>query len=546
MSQPKVCLFFVVDGKKLEAQACKLATSIQRYFPSDVQRIAYHRETYEISDFAKSVLEACSVELRPMSNTGLSDPNPWSRYWPVGNKLLAKAEHRDCDISVYLDTDMYCRKFVDFEQGLGDADVLACTADYIAGPLNRPEKWTNIYAHFGLDVPNERRRLLAGRQLLLPPYYNGGFVVFKEAPIGTAQEHFGEAWLKDSLEIEHAEGFDNERPALDQTVLPVTLERLGINFRLGSHHLNYNLRAHGDKLYKDAALVHYHEYSTLFTYHPYGGTEALDNLEAVMGEGFLQKFIVRYHAPLNWLHRKNVLKDKVALEPDDLMPERPNDLNVLAQHMGSDKGPSKHRYTELYQMLFWPYIDQKINFLEMGLLIGGPEVGRSKDRETGDCPSIKMWLSFFKKAHIHGLDVSDFSWYKDDRFSFFRCDMGNRREIAQVAAQMPQMDIIIDDAAHASHHQQDAFLEFFPRLKPGGLYVIEDLRWQPPTMEKAGITKTGDLFYHYQLKKQFVHSDPFVQAELNSMRSMIASCFMFQEGYNKDRRNQVAVIHKKA
>jgi len=49
---------------------------------------------------------------------------------------------------------------------------------------------------------------------------------------------------------------------------------------------------------------------------------------------------------------------------------------------------------------------------------------------------------------------------------------------------MPELDIIIDDASHASHHQQKGFLELFPKLKSGGLYIIEDLRWQPKGMEK--------------------------------------------------------------
>ena len=96
----------------------------------------------------------------------------------------------------------------------------------------------------------------------------------------------------------------------------------------------------------------------------------------------------------------------------------PVNLTDLADRYGSDKGSSKHRYTELYHMLFHPFRDQEINFLEMGLLIGGPEHGESADRETKDLPSIRMWLEYFTKAKITGLDVSDFSWFSHDRFSF--------------------------------------------------------------------------------------------------------------------------------
>lgn len=223
---------------------------------------------------------------------------------------------------------------------------------------------------------------------------------------------------------------------------------------------------------------------------------------------------------------------------------QPN-LTDIADRYGSDKGSTKHRYSELYQLLFQPFVNRKINFLEMGLLIGGPEHGHSADRETNDLPSIRMWLEYFKKAQIFGLDVSDFSWFEHDRFSFLRCDMDKRENIAAVADDLPVLDIIIDDASHASHHQQYAFLELFPKLASGGIYVIEDLRWQPKAYEKPGITKTAELFREYSESGLFRHSDPELAEEFSAVRGDISGCFVFQAGYNKKRRDQVAVIHKR-
>ena len=221
-------------------------------------------------------------------------------------------------------------------------------------------------------------------------------------------------------------------------------------------------------------------------------------------------------------------------------------LTDLADRYGSDKGSTKHRYTELYHMLFHPYRQRKITFLEMGLLIGGPEHGIDKDRETSDCPSIRMWLEYFPKANIHGLDVSDFSWFKHDRFTFHRCDMDDRSEIARAITDVsPAPDIVIDDASHASHHQQNAFLEIFPRLVSGGLYIIEDLRWQPDTYEKPGITKTAALFRSFQNDRKFSHSDPAVAEEFNALIPDISACIVEPVRYQKGRRDQVAVIHKR-
>jgi SAM-dependent methyltransferase len=223
----------------------------------------------------------------------------------------------------------------------------------------------------------------------------------------------------------------------------------------------------------------------------------------------------------------------------------PANLTDLADRFGSDKGSAKHRYAELYHMLFQPLRDRPITFLEMGLLIGGPEHGASPDRETRDLPSIRMWLEFFPRAQVIGLDVSDFAWFEHPRFAFHRCDMDARANIAAAAAAMPAPDVVIDDASHASHHQQFAFLELFPRLSPGGLYIIEDLRWQPEAYERKGFTKTAALFRGFSERRTFIHGDPALQAEFEALAPQVSGCFLFQVRYDRTRRDQVAVIHKR-
>jgi SAM-dependent methyltransferase len=220
-------------------------------------------------------------------------------------------------------------------------------------------------------------------------------------------------------------------------------------------------------------------------------------------------------------------------------------LTDLADRYGSDKGSAKHRYTELYHMLFHPYRNRTIRLLEMGLQIGGPEHGAAAERKTTDLPSIRMWLEFFPRARVHGLDVSDFSWFAADRFTFHRCDMDAREDLARTAADLPDFDIILDDASHASHHQQNAFLELFPKLRRGGLYIIEDLRWQPEAYERPGITKTAELFRSFSEHRAFRHADPGTEAEFAALAPAISGCFLFPVRYERARRDQVAVIHKR-
>lgn len=163
-------------------------------------------------------------------------------------------------------------------------------------------------------------------------------------------------------------------------------------------------------------------------------------------------------------------------------------LTELADRCGSDKGTANsnapHRYTALYDLLFHARRHQPIGFLEIGLCRGGPELGGPVDRAASS-PSVAMWKSYFTRAEIFGFDISDFSHQEDARFRFIRGDAGSEADLQRLAAARPQFDIILDDASHASYHQQLTLRCLWDRLAPGGLYIVEDLHWQPAHMEAA-------------------------------------------------------------
>ena len=229
-------------------------------------------------------------------------------------------------------------------------------------------------------------------------------------------------------------------------------------------------------------------------------------------------------------------------------------LTQLADEYGSDKGiiahgphNEAHKYSLIYDLLFSNLRSKEVRLLEMGLLIGGPENGRPADRETNDLPSIRMWLEFFPKAKITGLDISDFSWFEDNRFKFVKCDMNERQNIRDVLSELDnEYDVIIDDASHASTHQQFGFLELFPLLKKGGLYIIEDLHWQPKFYERQHQwpTKTGELFWSYIRGGEFEHKDKEIQCEFNSLKNEIGFCYIFPEGLCDHEKDKILVVHK--
>ncbi len=226
-----------------------------------------------------------------------------------------------------------------------------------------------------------------------------------------------------------------------------------------------------------------------------------------------------------------------------------NPLTLLADGSGSDKGSAKHRYTELYHLLFGPHRGREVVLVELGLMIGGPEHGVPADRAVAAPPSVAMWLDYFPKGRVIGLDVSDFSAYETERFRFLRCDLDDRAAIGAAAAEVARLgppDFIVDDASHASAHQQDAFLALFPVLKPGGLYLIEDLRWRPRLYEakRPGFTKTGELWRSFLSTGAFAHADPAYAEAMNALRDEISFATLFPVRFEPGRRDQLLLVHK--
>ena len=225
----------------------------------------------------------------------------------------------------------------------------------------------------------------------------------------------------------------------------------------------------------------------------------------------------------------------------------PRSLTALADTYRSDKGSSKHEYTRLYELLFHGFRIEPIKLVELGLLIGGPEHGASETRQTDDVPSVRMWLEYFPQAEIIGSDISDFGWFEHDRFKFVQCDMSERQNFAAVSAASTGAKVIIDDASHASAHQQFGLLELFPVLEPEGIYIIEDLQWQPDVYERLhpGFPTTSNLFRGFIRDRFFEHPDRQIEDELNTLAESFACVLLFQDHYLPYTVDKVAVIHKK-
>ena len=157
-----------------------------------------------------------------------------------------------------------------------------------------------------------------------------------------------------------------------------------------------------------------------------------------------------------------------------------------------------------------------------------------------------MWLEYFDNAHIYGFDISDFSHMKHDRFTFVRGDAGSDIDMKRLAKSASGFDVIIDDGSHASYHQQLAFKYLFPRLRPGGTYIIEDLQWQSPAYEGTlmPVPKTRDFMISFFEKREYLHNALLSEEFMNAANTAAAAYAWFPAFSGDPSPAKIFVIRK--
>lgn len=135
-----------------------------------------------------------------------------------------------------------------------------------------------------------------------------------------------------------------------------------------------------------------------------------------------------------------------------------NGLRLLFDKYGTDKGWF-HGYDSLYEPIFKTKQHHEINLLEIGIHDGA---------------SIFAFRDYFPRAQIYAFDIDDKRFLSGSRITIERGDESDRKFLDDVFSDI-KFDIIIDDGGHYLDHQFIALEQLFPRLKSGGLYILEDL-----------------------------------------------------------------------
>lgn len=138
-------------------------------------------------------------------------------------------------------------------------------------------------------------------------------------------------------------------------------------------------------------------------------------------------------------------------------------LTTLVDNSRTDKNTS-HSYLPVYEKLFEPYRHTAKGVLEIGIAQGG---------------SIKLWRDYFYKAIIYGIDIYTTENMPSDLLSLpdVCCFTSTDAYSPEFINQIPHpLDIVIDDGPHTLVSQQQAILQYLPKLKSNGLLVIEDIQ----------------------------------------------------------------------
>ncbi len=168
-----------------------------------------------------------------------------------------------------------------------------------------------------------------------------------------------------------------------------------------------------------------------------------------------------------------------------LVGYRDNALMRLFNAARSDKGSEvcwggehgfPHLYGISYDALFSPLRNERFALLEIGLDAATYAGGR-----PADAPSLRVWREYFPRATLYGYDLHDFSFLDQRDTHLFQGDQSSRADLSRFveSAGRPQFRVVLDDGSHASSHQQISLAALFEHVEPGGMYIIEDLDWQP-------------------------------------------------------------------
>jgi hypothetical protein len=145
------------------------------------------------------------------------------------------------------------------------------------------------------------------------------------------------------------------------------------------------------------------------------------------------------------------------------LPRSPNRLRDLFDSNCRGRGIWKWlHYFDIYDRHLSKFVGRDVRVVEVGVYSGG---------------SLAMWRNYFgDKCHIYGIDIEPACIsYENECTDIFIGDQEDRGFWRGFKERVAPVDILIDDGGHSSKQQMVTLEEMLPHVKPGGVYICEDV-----------------------------------------------------------------------
>jgi Methyltransferase domain len=149
-------------------------------------------------------------------------------------------------------------------------------------------------------------------------------------------------------------------------------------------------------------------------------------------------------------------------------------LEDIGQRHGTDK---KRGLLRIYEGFLSPIRDRPVSILEIGVLAGA---------------SLRTWRDYFSHGQVCGIDIEpEAAEHADERVRVFIGSQSDTAFLDSVVAETGQLDVIVDDGSHQAADQITSLLHLWPHVKPGGLYIVEDIHTSYFSGYEMGWRQTG-------------------------------------------------------